>query len=54
MSLLENNHKYIKDSSIRPVSPSYATRLGIAEALDYLANKDFHCINYLLVAATRS
>ena len=27
---------------IRPVSPSYATsRLGIAEAIDYLSNTDF-------------
>jgi hypothetical protein len=32
-------------NSIKPVSPSYATsRLGIAEAIDYLSNTDFHCI----------
>jgi hypothetical protein len=35
-------------------SPSYVTsRLGIAEAIDYLFNTDFQStINYLLVAAT--
>jgi hypothetical protein len=39
----------LDDYQERPVSPSYATNtLGIAEAIDYLSNTNFHCINYLL------
>jgi len=46
-----NNPSEVEVNPIRPASPSYATsRLGIA-VIDYLSNTDFHCNNYLVVAA---